>query len=224
MTYTFDWGVFATYLPVLFKAALVTAETVAASMILATIVGVVLGVLQTSRSALARTIPTAYVEVWRGVPFLVQVLWTYFGLPLFLGITLPSLVAGILSLTLWAGAYLTEIFRGGIASIPITQKYAGYALGMTPRRVFTRIILPQAFRRILPPYVSQLVVTVKMSSILSVINVDEITKRADNIVVVTFRPFEVYMAAALVYFVILFALAQLGRYAEKKLRANVLAS
>ena len=222
MNYTFSWDVFVTFLPVLFKAALVTAEAVFISMILASVVGVVLGALLTSKSALVRVIPTAYVEVWRGVPFLVQVLWIYFGLPLFLGITLSSLVAGILSLTLWAGAYLTEIFRGGIDSISITQKYAGYALGMTPRRVFIRIILPQAFRRILPPYVSQLVVTVKMSSILSVINVDEIMKRADNIVVATFRPFEVYLAAALVYFVILLTLAQLGRYTEKKLRANVL--
>lgn len=207
---------------ILSRQASVTIEVVVISMALGTIVGLFAGLAKLSGSRTLRGISSVYVQLWRGTPLLVQLLWIYFGLPLVLGINFSPKVAGCFGLSLWAGAYLSELFRGGIVSIPLTQRNAGYTLGMTFTQVTTRIVLPQAFQRILPPYISQLIQVVKYSALLSVIGVFEITRRAETLVTATFRPFEVYMATAMVYFVILFALAQLGKYAEKRLRVNVL--
>jgi ABC-type amino acid transport system permease subunit len=150
-------------------------------------------------------------------------LWLYFGIPLVLGLTISSRPAAVLALGLWSGAHLTEVFRGGIQSIEKTQHFAGYSLGMMPLQVARRVTLPQTFRRVLPPFISQFIVAVKYSSLVSVVGVVEITKRAEMAVVSTFRPLEIYMAAAVVYFVLLFAISCAGRYAEKILRVDALA-
>ncbi len=218
----FNWGTFFTYLPLLWKSALVTLGVVFISMILGTIIGMGVAAVELSRSRTASTCARLYIGLIRGVPLLVQVLWLFFGITLFLGINLAPNVAGVISLSVWSGAYFAEIFRSGLDSIQKTQSYAAYSLGMHPRRAFVDIIFPQAFRRILPPYVSQLIVITKYSSLLSVINVEEITKRADTMAVALYSPFEIYLAAAVVYFVILFALSLLGKLAEKKLRVDML--
>lgn len=117
--------------------------------------------------------------------------------------------------------YFAEIYRSG-EQHHRTQYYAGYSLGMSPFECFRRVILPQAFRKIVPPFISQVIVMTKSSSLLSVINVQEITKRADTMSVALYAPFEIYLACGVVYFVILFTIAQLGKLAEKKLRVNLL--
>lgn len=219
---SFKWETFFTYLPLLWKPALVTLELSLVSMLFGTCIGMAMASLKLSRSKVAAFIARIYVDVIRGVPLLVQILWLFFGMALLLGINLTPNIAGIISLSIWSGAYFTEIFRGGLLAIQKTQHYAAYSIGMTPFQSFQRIIFPQAFRRILPPYISQLIVIIKYSSFLSVINVAEITKRADTMAVALYSPFEIYLAAAVVYFVILIALSLLGKKVEKRLRVNML--
>lgn len=218
----FKWDLFFKYLPKIFLASGVTFEVVLLSMLFSTILGLVIAGMRLSKSKPIRWIGRIYVDIIRGIPLLVQVLWLFFGIPMFFGKNLQPIPAGILSLTLWGTAYFGEIFRGGINSIAKEQYLAAYATGMKPFQCFVRVILPQAFRKVVPPFISQLIVMVKSSSVLSVINVQEITKRADALSAALYSPFEMYLGCAVVYFVILFIIARLGKLAEKKLRANTL--
>lgn len=218
----FEWSIFFTYLPILAKTSVVTLQVVFCSAITSTLLGLLIAAMRMSASRILRIIGQVYVYIIRGVPLLVQILWLFFGITLFFGFNMEPFPAGVLSMTIWGGAYFAEIFRGGLNSINITQWFAAYSMGMTVFQSFLHIILPQAFRNIFPPFISQLIVMTKYSSLLSVINVQEITKRADTMAVALYSPFEIYLACGLVYFVILFTLAQLGKYAEKKLRVDAL--
>lgn len=219
---SFKWDLFFKYLPKLFLASGVTFEVVLLSMLFSSLFGLVLASMRLSKLRFLRGIGRLYVDIIRGIPLLVQVLWLFFGIPMFLGKNLSPVPAGILSLTLWGSAYFGEIFRGGINSIAKEQYLAAYATGMKPGQCFIRVILPQAFRKVVPPFISQLIVMVKSSSVLSVINVQEITKRADAMSAALYSPFEMYLGCAVVYFIILFIIARLGKYTEKKLRVNTL--
>ena len=218
----FRWEIFFTYLPVLAKTSLITFQVVGLSVLFSALLGLGLAALRMSASKVLSGIARVYIDVIRGVPLLVQILWLFFGLTLLFGLNMQPLSAGVLNMTLWGCAYFAEIFRSGLTSIHRTQYYAGYSLGMSPAGCFFRVVLPQAFRKIVPPFISQVIVMTKSSSLLSVINVQEITKRADTMSVALYAPFEIYLACGVVYFVILFAIAQLGKLAERKLRVNLL--
>ena len=218
----FRWEIFFTYLPVLAKTSLITFQVVGLSVLFSALLGLGLAALRMSASKVLSGIARVYIDVIRGVPLLVQILWLFFGLTLLFGLNMQPLSAGVLNMTLWGCAYFAEIFRSGLSSIHRTQYYAGYSLGMSPAGCFFRVVLPQAFRKIVPPFISQVIVMTKSSSLLSVINVQEITKRADTMSVALYAPFEIYLACGVVYFVILFAIAQLGKLAERKLRVNLL--
>lgn len=218
----FDWRIFFTYLPILARTSVVTVEVVFFSTLFASLLGLVVAAMCMSKNKLLCLIAQAYIHVVRGIPLLVQILWMFFGITLFFGVNMEPIPAGILIMSLWGGAYFAEIFRGGLNAIQRTQYYAAYAAGMTPFQCYLHVVLPQAFRKIAPPFISQLIVMTKSSSLLSVINVQEITKRADTMSVALYAPFEVYLAAGLVYFVILFVIARFGKFAEDRLRVNTL--
>jgi len=222
MGYDFNAAIFWKYVPKLWAAAGATLWVAVAAIALASGVGLLVATAKLSKWRVVRAIGIVYTEFWRGTPLLVQLLWLYFGIPLVLGVTISAELAAVLALGLWSGAHVTEIFRGGIQSIEDTQHYAGYSLGMTPLQVAWRVVLPQTARRILPPFISQFVVTVKYSALVSVVGVVEITKRAEMAVVSTFRPLEIYLAAALVYFVLLFVISRTGKLLEKALRVDAL--
>lgn len=204
------------------NTSIVTIEVVSASVLFSALLGLFVAVLRMSQIKLLSFSARGYIDIIRGIPLLVTILWMYFGLSIFLGIDLKPIPAGIVIMSVWGGAYFAEIFRGGLESIHKTQYYAGYAAGMTPFQTFLYVVWPQAFRRILPPFVSQLIVMTKQSSLLSVINVQEITKRADTMSVALYAPFEIYLAAGFVYFVMLFVLAKIGKFLERRLRVNML--
>ncbi len=218
----FRWDIFFTYLPILAQTSVVTFQVVGLSVLFSAVLGLGLAMLRMSKNKIVSGIARIYIEIIRGVPLLVQILWLFFGLTLLFGLDMEPVPAGVLNMTLWGCVYFAEIYRSGLGSIHRTQYYAGYSLGMSPFECFRRVILPQAFRKIVPPFISQIIVMTKSSSLLSVINVQEITKRADTMSVALYAPFEIYLACGLVYFVILFTIAQLGKLAEKKLRVNLL--
>ena len=152
----------------------------------------------------ALTLPLrAYVEVFRCTPVLVQLVWFYYALPVLTGLELSAVGAATLSLTLYGGAFYAEIVRGGVLATEAGQFEAGQALGMTPAQVMRRIVLPQAFKKMVPPLVNQSIMQLKNTSLLSVLAVPDLLYQGQVIAHDTYRPLELYTFIAVAYFAVL---------------------
>ena len=183
-------------------------------------IGICLGILVAS-GRLSKFKPIsllagAYVAFLRGTPMIVQIFIVHFGLPV-LGIRLPAIASGIIALSLNSGAYMGEIFRGGIQSIDVGQTQAGLSVGFTPFQVFRHIVFPQAFRRVIPSMGNEMVTLTKDSSLVSFIAVPELTYRAGLIASRTYEYFTMYIGIALVYFVMTYTLSWLLLRLERRL-------
>jgi polar amino acid transport system permease protein len=158
----------------------------------------------------------AYVQVFRCTPLLVQIVWFYYALPVLWGASMPAWMASGLGLMLYMGAFSSEIFRAGIMSIDKGQWQASRALGMTYSQMMRRIILPQATRRMVPPFVNQSILQLKNTSLLYVVAVPDIMYTGSIIVAETFRPLEVYTSVAIMYFCMLFPLQRFAARMEAR--------
>ena len=168
------------------------------------IVGLAAGMGRLSSHKFVSVPLRTFVEVFRCTPVLVQLVWFYYALPVLTGIEMSAPVAAALCLSLYGGAFYSEIIRGGIISTDIGQTEAGQAIGMTRAQVMRRIILPQAFRKMIPPLVSQSIMQLKNTSLLMVLAVPDLLYQGQVIAHDTYRPLEVYTFVAIAYFVILF--------------------
>jgi polar amino acid transport system permease protein len=178
------------------------------------VIGVVCGLALLSRRRWL-TIPLeAYVEVFRCTPLLVQIVWFYYALPILLNFSLPAWLAAGLGLTLYMGAFCTEIFRAGVMSIGRGQWQAGRALGMTQIQLMRRIVLPQAVRRMVPPLVNQSITQLKNTALLYVVAVPDLMYTGSIVTAETYRPLEVYTSVAAMYFVILYPLTLFAKRLE----------
>jgi len=182
-----------------------------------TILGALFAVAASSPFRLVRWPIRALVEFLRATPLLMQAIWVHFALPIVLGFTLAPTVSAILALTFNVGAYSSEIFRAGIAGIDKGQVEAARALALPTRLVWTKIILPQALRLIVPPLTSSAISTVKASTILSILAINDLMRVAMRINGFTYRPVELYTAAALLFFLVGFAISRLGLFVEKRM-------
>ncbi len=203
----------------LLKGAGITLRVSFFGVLAGLIIGSVMGLCRIARSFLLRAISGVYVEVIRGTPLLVQVLYLYFGLPE-IGIRLPPITAGIIALSINSGAYITEIVRAGIQSIDKGQMEAARSLGLTYYHSMRYIIIPQAFRRIIPPLVNEFIILIKDSSLLSVIGIMELTRMGQMVRVRYFDTFYIMTAVAVIYFVITFSLSTLLGYIERRWKIN----
>ncbi len=172
-----------------------------------------------SANLLVSRIGAAYIFFFRGVPLLVQLLLTYYLLP-FVGINVSPLVAAATAVSLCEAAYLAEILRGGFLGIPRGQLEAAQMLGLSRFNFLTRIQVPQALRLTMPSLVSEMVMLVKASSLISVVGVAEVTRTAQNIAASTYRPLEAYLAAGLIYLGINSMLSIAGHRAEQRLQRS----
>lgn len=159
----------------------------------------------------------AYIELFRSIPMLVMILWVYYGVPVVLGIQLGVFVAGVIALALCDSAFEAEIFRAGLQSVDPGQREAADALGLNYRDKLRYIILPQAIRRILPPLGNQFVYMLKTSSLLSVIGLAELTRRANELVVTEYRPLEIYTFLVLEYLVLILIASRGVRWLERRM-------
>ena len=182
--------------------------------------GLVLGALvcaaALSGSRALRALAAVWVSFLRGVPLLVQLLLFYYLLPV-IGVSVPAMVAAVGTVGICASAYIAEIWRGAVGALPPGQAEAARAIGMAPAHVWTRIVLPQAVAASLPSLVNELILLVKASSLVSVVGILEITRASQAEAATTFRPLEVYLAAACLYLAINLCLAGAGRLAERRL-------
>ena len=178
--------------------------------------GAALCVAAVSRHAGLRAFAAVYVSFFRGVPLLIQLLLSYYLLPL-VGLNVPALAAAVLTVGLCAAAYISEVLRGALNAIPRGQSEAAAAMGFAPLDIWTRILLPQALRIGAPALVNELILLVKASSLVTVVGIVEITRMSQSIASATYRPLEIYLAAAFLYLAINLVIAALGRGLERRL-------
>jgi len=161
-----------------------------------------------------------YVEIIRSIPLLVLILWVYYGLPILTGFSFSPFVSGIIALAISESAFQAEIFRGGINAIKKTQWEAASSLGLNFYQKLRLVILPQAFKITLPALGNQFVYVLKMSSLVSVIGISDLTRKANELVVSTYRPLEIYTFLILEYLVLILVISYFVRKLEKKLKKD----
>ena len=218
MGYVFHFDVFRTYFIPFLAAAGLTLKLGGICIAYATVVGVILGVLLTSGNKFIKGLVKVYVEAFRLTPFLVQLLFFYFGFSLFFGFRISSSAAGTLTLCLNGAAYAAETFRGGFQSVPKMQMLAGYSLGFTKIQTYRRIIVPQGIRIILPAYISLVIEILKDTSFFSIIGVTEATGFMRYAASMTYRNFELFTILGLFYLICTTIIGQIGRILEKRLK------
>jgi len=204
--------------PALLQGALVTVEITACALLLGCVLGLLVGIgrLNPARRWLYSAC-TAYVAAIRGTPLLVQLFILFFGLPHF-GILLPAFFCGVLGLGVYSGAYVSEIVRGAIQSIDRGQTLAAESLGMTPFVAMRQIVLPQAIVRMIPPLGNEFIALIKNSALVSLLTIHDVMHEGQKIISVSYRSLEVYLAIALVYFVLTGTVTLILRHFEQKLR------
>ncbi|MHB8917769.1 MAG: amino acid ABC transporter permease [Desulfocucumaceae bacterium] len=224
--------------PVLVMGALVTLEITLLSVAIGCIIGLTVGLSRLSGLRLLRLVATAYVDFFRGTPLLIQIMIIYYGLPQVLRdtqnylmanfnmpqilttYTLPVFLAAVISCSLNSGAYIAEIFRAGVQSIERGQMEAARSLGMTTGQAMRYVILPQAFKRVIPPLGNELIAMLKDTSLLSVIGFEELARRGQLIVGQTYVAFPVWLTVAFLYLVMTFTFSRLVDYAERRLKTG----
>tara|TARA_B100000989_G_scaffold278754_1_gene240801 strand:+ start:1574 stop:2350 length:777 start_codon:yes stop_codon:yes gene_type:complete len=181
------------------------------------IVGLLIALPGLSVQRAPRSINRVYVELVRSIPLLVLILWVYYGLPQVAGISISVFWAGVLALSISDSAFQAEIFRAGIQSINRGQYEAASSISLNYRDTMRYVILPQAIKRILPALGNQLVYMLKMSSLVSVIGMQELTRRANELVVIEYRPLEIYTILVIEYLVVILLVSAAVRWLERRL-------
>lgn len=189
-------------------------------VIFGVLLGVVFALMKLSKNTLLKSFSAAYIEVVRGTPMMVQMFIVYYGLPRLIRMDFEDLTLGIIAVSLNSAAYVAEIIRAGILSIDKGQMEAARSLGMSHRLAMTNIIIPQAFKNILPALGNEFITLIKESAIVSIIGIHDLMYNTDTVRGNTFRPFSPLVVAAAIYFTITFSLSKLLGIMERRLRAG----
>ena len=190
------------------------------SIVISIFIGLLIAIPSLSKSKFLTYLNIGYVEIVRAIPLLVLILWIYYGLPIMTGISFSPFVSGIIALSISESAFQAEIFRAGINSIKKAQWEAGSSLGLGFFRKLRLVILPQAVKNILPAIGNQFVYVLKMSSLVSIIGIGDLTRKANELVVTTYRPLEIYTFLILEYLVLILIVSYLVRKLDKKLQKD----
>ena len=190
------------------------------SIIISMILGFIIAIPSLAKSKFLTYINISYVEIVRAIPLLVLILWIYYGLPIMTGISFSPFVSGIIALAISESAFQAEIFRAGINSIKKAQWEAGSSLGLNFFKRLRLVILPQAIKNILPALGNQFVYVLKMSSLVSIIGIGDLTRKANELVVSTYRPLEIYTFLILEYLILILIVSFFVRKLEKSLEQD----
>ena len=190
------------------------------SIIISMVLGLIVAIPSLAKNKFLTYINIGYVEIVRAVPLLVLILWIYYGLPIMTGISFSPFVSGIIALAISESAFQAEIFRAGINSIKKAQWEAGSSLGLNFFKRLRLVILPQAIKNILPAIGNQFVYVLKMSSLVSIIGIGDLTRKANELVVTTYRPLEIYTFLILEYLILILIVSFFVRKLEKNLKTD----
>lgn len=204
----------------LMNGTLMTVQIVTVSLVFGCIIGLLVGIgrLDPSRR-LVYSVCSVYVAAIRGTPLLVQLFILFFGLPHF-GVLLPAFVCGVIGLSIYSGAYISEIVRGAIQSIDRGQVEAARSLGMPGRMTMINVVLPQAFVRMIPPLGNEFIALIKNSALVSLLTIHDVMHEGQKIISVSYRSLEVYLAIAVIYFVLTGVTTYALKRIELRLRAG----
>ena len=211
-----DFEFFAKILPSLLKASVVTISLTAMSLFFGTIIGLVVALMKISRFKILAVIGGFYTWVIRGIPLLVQLFVLYFGLPK-IGIQLASFQAAVIGVSVCGGAYIAEIIRAGIQSIDRGQMEAALSLGMPYLTAMRRIIIPQAYRRLLPPLGNEFITLMKDTSLVSAISMTELSRQGTILDATFFRSLEIYLCVGVIYLMMTTVFVAIFGQMEKRL-------
>ena len=214
----FEWSAVVEAMPALLRGARLTIFIAVVGLVGGLAIGTIAGLMRAYGNAVLNAIAFAYVELVRGTPIVVQVMFIYFALPTLADIRIDPLSAAILSITFNSGAYIAEIVRGSFLSVHKGLKEAGLALGLPMWKVLVYIIGPVAFRRMIPPLGNQFIVSLKDTSLFIVIGVGELTRQGQEIMAANFRAVEIWSAVAILYLLMTGTLTLILRVTEKRMR------
>jgi His/Glu/Gln/Arg/opine family amino acid ABC transporter permease subunit len=222
MSYKFNWDVVFTpdMITIVMLGLKYTLLVSVLSLLLGNVVGLVAALMRISRKPPFSQIAYIYIDFFRTTPALVQLIWIFYVLPILIGINLDPISAGVIALSLNAGAFLAEVFRGGIESISKGQRDAASVLGLSRIQSFVYVLLPQALRRVLPATGNVLIGLIKDSALLTTIAVPELTYQIQTDVARTFRPLELYTALACMYFALTYPLSLAASALERRFRVT----
>jgi len=220
MNYTMDFSFITRYQGLYLTGTRNTIILAVLAVLFGGLLGLVLALMRRSSLKPVKFLAAAYIEFVRGTPLLVQLFIIFYGLPVVTGMRFPDFVAGVIALSLNSAAYVAEIIRAGLQSVDRGQMEAARSLGMPHNMAMRHIIIPQAFKNILPALGNEFIVVIKESAIVSVIGIYDIMRSANIVRGITYRPFEPLIVAALIYFVLTFTLSNLLGVAERRMRAG----
>jgi polar amino acid transport system permease protein len=218
--YAWDFAALKPYWGLIWQGLGVTVFYTVITVIAGLAIGLAAGILRTTAPRWV-TIPLrGYIEVFRCTPLLVQLVWVYYALPVLIGVDMSATTACFITLSLYAGSFYAEIFRGGIEAIDRGQWEAGQAIGMQQSRIFRRIILPQAIQVMIPALINQTIMQLKNTSLVSTVAVGDLLYQGSVITAASYRPLEVYTTIAVLYFVVLFPLTLVADQLEQRMGAH----
>lgn len=220
MDYSWKFSVVWDYREVFFQGAFVTGQLAFYSIAIGLSLGLLFGMARASSIVVLRWPTAVFIEFFRSTPTLVQLVWIYYALPIITGRQLGAMEAVIIGLGFHTAAYVAEIFRGGINSIDKGQGDAAKALGMSYLQSMKRIILPQAVRRMTPPFMNEFANLMKLTTLASVLAVYELMHESQNLISHTFRPLEIYTALAVGFFLLIFPIIYASQWLEKYWRVR----
>lgn len=203
-------------LPYLFKGLQITVYVTVVGLIFGFVIGLVMALFRLSKSKILYWIAKLFIDAIRGTPILVQLYFIYFGLTSFKWISMEPITAGIIAISINAAAYIAEIIRAGIQSVDKGQAEASRSLGFTAKQTMRYIILPQALRRMLPTFANQAIISLKDTSLLSAIGIAELTQQTEIAVAKTYDVFTLWLAAGVMYFILIYLLTLLSNYIERR--------
>ena len=213
---SFDFSLIWNSLPLLLAGAGVTIEITAIAVGLGFIFGLITSVCRLSGVKILQVIAVCYVNIIRGTPMLVQIFLIYFALPMVIGERINPIVAAVAACSINSGAYVSEIFRAGIQSVDKGQMEAGRSLGLSWMQTMRYVILPQAFKHVIPPLGNEFISMTKETSLVSVIGFEELTRRGQLIIAKTYGSFEIWLTVAAIYLVMTLTIARLVSYLERR--------
>ena len=216
----FNFDLVVNSFPLLLVGAGVTIKITALSVALGVVIGLFVGIARISRLRILRVLAAVYVDFFRGTPLLVQIFLVYFALPVITGQRVDPFVAAIGSCGINSGAYVAEIFRAGIQSIDKGQMEAGRSLGMTWVQTMRYIIVPQAFKRVIPPLGNEFMALLKDSSLVSVIGFEELTRRGQLIIAKTYGSLEIWISVAVIYLAMTLTISRFVAYLERRYKTD----
>jgi polar amino acid transport system permease protein len=207
-------------LPLLLKGLQVTLYIFVIAIILGFLIGLLVALLRLAPIKILNWIAKVYVDAIRGTPFIVQLFFIYFGVNSLNLISLDSTTAGIITVAINAGAYFAEIIRAGIQSIDKGQTEAARSIGFTGAQTMRYIVLPQAFRRMLPTITNQSIISLKDTSLLSVIGIADLTQQGQIQASATFEAFKIWLAVGVIYFIIIYLLTLIANFIERRVQVR----